>query len=218
MSRRLPYSLPFFLSCLAVGGLICPARAPAQTSTFDQWQAADPATQRAVLALARRAFEAYTLHHVTIAAPTSPLPLLRGRAGVFVSAMRGGAPRCCMGTVYPTQPTVAGEIIASACAAAGADLRFSPIRAGELPRLRLIVSLLTPPRPLAVADLPTLDPTRDGLVVQNGDRSGVVLSGETARVETMLMWGRLRAGASPTSPVRLFRLRSARFVEPAEGR
>ncbi len=195
-----------------------PAPAHAQTSAFDIWRQADTATRQAALALARRAFDAYALRREVVAPPAGLPPCFAGRAAVFVSAMQNGAPRCCMGTLYPTQPTTADEIIASAVAAAGRDHRFAPIKPAELGRLRLIVSLLSPPRPLGADQLSTLNPARDGLVVQNGDRSGVVLSGETARVSTMLAWGRTRAGASVSTPVQLFRIQSVRFVEPPRPR
>lgn len=167
------------IACAALAAARVPARA--QSPAFDVWRQADASTRRAALSLARRAFDAYALRRETIAPPAGLPPCFAGRATVFVSAMQGGAPRCCMGTLYPTQPTVADEIIASAAAAAGRDHRFAPIKPGELGRLRLIVSLLSPPRPLGLGQLSALDPTRDGLVVQNGDRSGVVLSGDLSR-------------------------------------
>lgn len=207
--------LMLFTFCILLMAGLLPARA--QDPGFDLWRQADAATQRAALSLARRAFDAYALRRETIAVPPGLPPCFSARAAVFVSAMVQGAPRCCMGTLYPTQPTAAEEIINSAVAAAGRDHRFAPIKRSELGRLRLIVSLLSPPHPLGRSQLSTLDPTRDGLVVQNGDRSGVVLSGETARVSTMLAWGRTRAGASASAPVRLFCLRSVRFVEPSRG-
>jgi hypothetical protein len=190
----------------------------AQGPDFATWQQADPGTQRIVLGLARRAFDAYVLRHETIDPPHVLPPCLRTRAGVFVSTMRAGAPRCCMGTLYPTQPDAAEEIIANAVAAAGRDRRFPPIKPSELGQLRLIVSIVSPPHPIAPGEISSLDPTRDGLVVQYKDRSGVILSGETDDTARMVAWGRLRAGARPNDPVQFFRIRSVRFVEPTPGK
>lgn len=201
---------------LTICALATLARAPAraQSPAFDLWRQADPITQDAALRLARRAFDAYALRRETITPPPGLPPCFALRVAVFVSAMQNGAPRCCMGTLYPTQPTAALEIINAAVAAAGRDHRFAPIRPGELARLRLIVSILSPPHPLGARALSALDPTRDGLVVQHGDRSGVVLSGETDHALTMLAWGRIRAGAQGAARVQLFRIQSVRFVEP----
>lgn len=191
-----------------------PRAAGAQTVTTGDLRWADPDVQRAVLTLARRAFDAYALRREVLD-PPRPLPvLLREPAAVFVSAMRpDGSPRCCMGSLYPTQPDAAEEIIASAVAAAGHDRRFPPLRRAELSRLTLIVSVVARPRPITADQAARLDPVREGLAVQNGDRWGVVLSGETARRENLPRWGRIRAGAGPTDPVQWFAIRDVRLKE-----
>ncbi len=105
---------PCFLLCLlliALGATPARAQMPADDP---RW--ADPATQTQILALARRAFDAYALRREVIDPPLILPDLLRERFAVFVSAQRSGAPRCCMGTLYPTQPDAAEEIIASAVA------------------------------------------------------------------------------------------------------
>jgi hypothetical protein len=178
-----------------------------------RWRGADAATQSAVLALARRAFDAYATRREVIDPPASLPPLLRTRAGVFVSAMRHGAPRCCMGTLYPMEASAAQEIVASAVAAAGRDRRFPPVRPGELRGLTLIVSIVGKPRPITPEAVAALDPVRDGLAVRAGSGYGVVLSGETTQVARMVQWGRIRAGAGPNDPVELFRLDVVRFLE-----
>ena len=197
------------IPCLLIATLPIPAGAQADTS---RWT--DPAAQKAVLVLARRAFDAYAQRREVID-PPHPLPaLLRRPAAVFVSAMRpDGSPRCCMGSLYPTQPDAAEEIIASAVAAAGHDRRFPPLRPAELSRLTLIVSFVSRPRPITASEATHLDPLREGLAVQNGDRWGVVLSGETPRRENLPLWGRIRAGARPADPVQWFAIRDVRMKE-----
>ena len=197
--------------------LLCCLPAWAQEdTTFEALRHLDAGAQAEVLALGRRAFNAYIFERRTIAPPKRVPDALSRRCGVFVSCMRYGAPRCCMGTLYPMQPNAALEIIENAVAAAGRDRRFPPIKPGEANSLILIVSFVGKPVPITPAELAELDPTRDGLVVKAGDRSGVVLSGETGSVERMLAWGRIRAGAhKPDTHVELFRLPVVRFVEPA---
>ena len=176
----------------------------------------DPAARQAALTLARRAFDAYALRREVLE-PPFPLPAaFRQPAAVFVSAMRpDGSPRCCMGSLYPTQPNAAEEIIASAVAAAGHDRHFAPLRPSELPRLVLIVSFVDRPQPITAAEAARLDPVTEGLAVQNAGRWGVVLSGETARRENLPLWGRIRAGAGPNTPVQYFRIRDVRMKEAA---
>jgi uncharacterized protein len=182
---------------------------------MDAWRDADAETVHAVLALGRRAFEAYALRREVIDAPKQTPALLNRRAAVFVSAMRNGAPRCCMGTLYAAEPDAAHEIIASAAAAAGRDRRFPPVKPSELKGLTLIVSIVDAPRPITESDISSLDPTRDGLVARFGDRFGVVLSCETTRTDRMLAWARIRSGAPASRHVDYYRIKDVRFVENA---
>ncbi len=200
--------LPLLFAALA--GAAPPVRAQ-DPSQDPRW--ADPAVQASALTLARRAFDAYALRREVIDQPAHLPAVLRQPMAVFVSTMRAGAPRCCMGSLYPTQPDAAQEIIASAVAAAGHDRRFPPIRPGELAHLTLIVSLVSRPRPITEAEAASLDPVRDGLAVRNGDRWGVVLSGESPRRENMMPWGRIRAGADPHTPVQWFQISDLRLRE-----
>lgn len=199
---------------LALGLLLsCARRVSADDLSLDAWRNLDRQTVQHILTLARGAFDGYILRHEAPPLPSTLLPLLRQRVGVFVSAMRHGAPRCCMGTLYPTEPDAAHEILTAAIAAAGHDRRFPPIRPDERKGLILIVSIVGRPRPISPDALSTLDPTREGLAVKKGGRFGVVLSGETDRVDRMLAWGRIRAGAHPGDAVALFRIDVVRFVE-----
>jgi AMMECR1 domain-containing protein len=166
----------------------------------------------AALALARSALDAWCLRHQRLQPPADLPPLLRKRSGVFVSAILGDAPRCCMGSLYPTRATLAEEIVAAAIAAAGMDLRFPPLRPEELGRLRVVVSVVNPPEPLP--DASGLDPVRDGLAVRSATRWGVVLPGETPHRDLMLRWARIRAGAADDEPVEHFRLSAHRILEP----
>ena len=177
---------------------------------------ADPASQRAALSLARRAFDAYAERREILEPPRLLPAPLRQPAAVFVSAMRpDGSPRCCMGSLYPTEPDAAEEIIASAAAAAGHDRRFPPLRPAELSHLVLIVSFVDRPQPITASEAAQLDPVTEGLAVQNAGRWGVVLSGETARRENLPLWGRIRAGAGPSTPVQYFRIHDVRMKEAA---
>jgi hypothetical protein len=186
----------------------------AQDAAFARWTHLDASQQATVLALARRAFDAYVTRRTVIDPPRSLDSFLSQPAALFVSTMRHGAPRCCMGTLYPTQPNAALEIIENAVAAAGRDRRFAPIQPRELAGLTLIVSFIDRPTPISEQELAALDPLQDGLVVRCGDKSGVVLSGETTRLDRMIAWGRIRAGARPGQSVEFFRIRDVRYAEP----
>jgi AMMECR1 domain-containing protein len=168
----------------------------------------------AVLALARRAFDAYVLRRERIFVPEGLPPLLKERSGVFVSAALDNAPRCCMGALRPTQPTLAEEIIAAAVAAAGYDARRKPVKPEELARLQLIVSVVSEPEAIQTPD--GLDPARDGLAARGQHRTGVVLPGETRHRDLVVKWARTRAGVDDEDSVDYFRIRAFRIPEPSK--
>jgi len=171
----------------------------------------DPATASYALSLARAALEAYTLRRQRLPTPNDLPDLLRDRRGAFVSAVQGDAPRCCMGSLYPTQPTLADEIIQAAVSAAGLDSRKPPLRPDELSRLQLIVSIVEPPE--SITDPRRLDPVREGVAARGRERWGVVLPGETRHLDLAIRWARARAGAIDGEAVEYFRVRAFRIAE-----
>lgn len=173
---------------------------------------ADPEAQQAALTLARSALDAWCLRRERIAVPNDLPPLLQERSGAFVSAILGDAPRCCMGSLYPTKRTLAEEIIGAAVAAAGMDLRFPPLTPDLLVQLRVIVSVVDPPE--LTDDPMALDPMADGVAVRSALRWGVSLPGETPHQELMIKWARIRAGAAEDEPVEYYRVRAVRVMEP----
>jgi AMMECR1 domain-containing protein len=176
--------------------------------------AADAEAGRFALTLARQALEAYTLRRERIPTPDDLPDLLRQRSGAFVSAVQGDAPRCCMGSLHPTQPTLADEIIQAAVAAAGLDSRKPPLEPEELPELRLIVSIVAPPE--SIIDPRRVDPVRAGLAARGRERWGVVLPGETRRLDRAIRWARIRARAEEGEAVEYFRVRAFRVMEPSQ--
>ena len=88
------------------------------------------------------------------------------RAGTFVTVMKDGDLRGCIGTYLPTRINVAEEIIRNAIAAAVEDYRFGAIRGEELPYLSYAVYILSYPEP--VKDIKKIDPKKYGIIVKTG--------------------------------------------------
>lgn len=168
---------------------------------------------RVALRLAREAVEGCVLGWTTPdPAPETPRELL-GKAGVFVTLRLRGRLRGCIGTLIPTKPTIAHEIIANAIATATADPRFLPVEAAELPDLDYEVDILEVIEP--VADQGQLDPKLYGVVVEAGERRGVLLP-EIEGVETVrqqVAIAAVKAGISGDQLVRLYRFKVRRFRE-----
>lgn len=95
------------------------------------------------------------------------------RAGAFVSLHERGALRGCIGTIGPTKDTLADEIIANAISAATWDPRFPAVREDELDKLEISVDVLQAPQSISSRD--ELDVRRYGVIVEKGNRRGLLL-------------------------------------------
>jgi AmmeMemoRadiSam system protein A len=103
--------------------------------------------------------------------------------GAFVTLTRNGRLRGCIGFVFAERPLL-DTVREAAQAAAFHDPRFPPLRASELPEIRLELSVLSEPR--RVADLGEIQVGRHGLIVRRGTRSGLLLP----QVATEYGWDR----------------------------
>lgn len=105
-------------------------------------------------------------------------PEFQAVRATFVTLTLEGRLRGCIGSLVAREP-LRDNVRANALHAALRDPRFPPLQAGELPRIAIHVSILTPPRPLvcmAGADLlARLTPGRDGVVIRHAGASATFL-------------------------------------------
>lgn len=126
------------------------------------------------ITLAQKSLRYYFETRGILPVPTDlPEEMLQKRHGAFVSIHKNGRLRGCIGTIHPTKPNVASEIIHNAISAATHDWRFRPIEQSELPALEISVDVLFPPEPIESMD--QLDIKRYGVVVRSGFKSGLLL-------------------------------------------
>lgn len=106
-----------------------------------------------------------------------PPEALEHRA-VFVTLMKRGHLRGCIGHLEATQPLV-DDIAENAVAAALHDPRFSRVTEDELADIEVSLSILTPPEPMNVTDeddlLRQVRPGIDGLILREGRRCATFL-------------------------------------------
>jgi AmmeMemoRadiSam system protein A len=136
-------------------------------------------------------------------------------AACFVSIKtQHGDLRGCIGTIEPTYPSLAEELVANAISAATRDPRFPPITPAELPHLRFSVDVLSTP---AAARLEDLDPNVYGVVVTDeADRQRGLLLPAIEGVETAAQQVAIaarKAGLRPDAALKLYRFRVKRFSE-----
>jgi len=128
-------------------------------------------------------------------------PRLAAARGVFVSVYVGDELRGCLGSVEARDPLLA-EVGRLAAQAACEDPRFRAIHPGELPALRVEISVLGECR--RVAGPGEVEPGRHGVVVRRGDRTGVLLPQVGARHgwdgATLVRQAAVKAGIAPDEP------------------
>jgi len=160
--------------------------------------------------LARETVESYVTR-ATVPSPKALTPEMQGRAGVFVSIHKGEELRGCIGTIGPTEPNIALEIVQNAVSAATRDPRFPPVTPAELSRLNYKVDVLTDPEPIKSTD--ELDPKRYGVIVEAGWRRGLLLPDLEGvdSVEYQIEICRAKAGIGENEPVKLYRFEVKRY-------
>ncbi|MCX7018607.1 MAG: AmmeMemoRadiSam system protein B [bacterium] len=132
-----------------------------------------------LLELARKALnEAVTKGSLPEIDPVTLPAKFRELKGCFVTLTEGGELRGCIGHIFPKEP-LWHAVLDNARSAALEDPRFPPVRAAELNKIEIEVSVLTAPRPLEFSSpddlLNKLQPHKDGVVMQIGYRTSTFL-------------------------------------------
>lgn len=162
--------------------------------------------------LALRSLRAYVSEGKQIPLPEDVPDQFLQPAGAFVSLKKHGELRGCIGTLGPTKPTAAHEIIVNAISAATRDPRFEPVQPDELDDLVCSVDILGAPEP--IESMEELDPKRYGVIVRKGRRSGVLLpdlEGVDTVVEQVNI-AREKAGISPYEDFEMERFEVVRYT------
>ena len=139
----------------------------------------DPTQRTALIEVARRSIE----HGLSNGRPLDlnlsdyPTSLQVVRAS-FVTLRRHGRLRGCIGHLEALQALVI-DVAENAFAAAFSDPRFKPLTQRQWPKVRLHLSILTPPQLLNCRDqtdlLGQLRPGEDGLILQEDAQRGTFL-------------------------------------------
>lgn len=127
--------------------------------------------QKALLEIARSAIKTFLAtgdHEKNSAAD----PELTAKRGCFVTLMKDGKLRGCVGTFNDTDP-LAENIARMAVAAAVQDTRFAPLTKDELAKVKIKISVLGPLE--KVRSLDEIEIGKHGVLVQFGGRRGTFL-------------------------------------------
>jgi len=124
--------------------------------------------QKKLLQYARDVIRASLYHQGEPEAPALSTTL---RCGAFVTLMKAGSLRGCIGRMQSSDPLVT-TVSEMAYAAAFEDPRFPPLRKEELELIDIEITLLSPLRPIAPEDVVV---GRHGILISAWGRSGVLL-------------------------------------------
>ena len=156
--------------------------------------------------LARFSLESFVKNHQPAPVPENlPEDLINRRAGAFVSLHKDGNLRGCIGTIAPTTPNIAAEIMQNAVSACSRDPRFPPVTVDELDELEYSVDILgEPERSFSLDDL---DVKKYGVIVESNGRQGLLLPDlegiETVQQQVAIA---MRKGNIPNNqPINLWR-------------
>lgn len=168
-------------------------------------------SEDAYVRLARLGVETYVKTRRKAALPKGvPDELLNTRAGAFVTLHEHGRLRGCIGTIEATQDSVAEEILQNAVSASSYDPRFAPVSEDELAGLVYSVDVLGRAEPVESAA--ALDPKRYGVIVESGNKRGLLLP-DLDGIDTpdeQIAVARQKAGIGKSEPVRLSRFEVVR--------
>jgi AmmeMemoRadiSam system protein B/AmmeMemoRadiSam system protein A len=148
---------------------------------YGAWALYEPGPEKSLpeilLGLARQAIER-RLSDRTTPLSIPPLPELQEKGASFVTLHKDGHLRGCIGSPIAWRPL--GEDVAdNAVRAAFSDPRFPPMGADEMFRVKLSLSLLTPPEPMRFGSeedlLAQLRPRIDGLIIEDQGRHALFL-------------------------------------------
>src|SRR5258706_2321493 len=124
-------------------------------------------SKKRLLDLPRQTLERFVRGAAGADGPVEDPHLLTSDYGAFVGLHRGKRLRGCVGTCFPTGPLYE-TVIDMTEAAASRDRRLAEIAPGELPHIRLDISVLGPLEP--AADPLALPIGRRGVYVAGGGR------------------------------------------------
>ena len=169
----------------------------------DGTQVLDAEARAFLLRVARESMEC-AVKGITYSIPHSPFPVPRSplytKMGTFVTLndRTTGALRGCIGEIMPMRPLV-DAVAARAVDSALHDPRFMPVTERELANLRVEVSVLTPPKP--VASWRDIVLGRDGMTLEKGNAFAVFLPQVAPEqawdLPTTLSYLAQKAGLSP---------------------
>lgn len=130
---------------------------------------------------------------MSAAAPSTTVDNARVK-GVFVTLSKKGKTRACWGNLQGSSQNLVRDTVYTTMDALKKDYRHPQIKASEVEFLKPQVTVV---RKLeAIGSVAELNPLKDGLMLRQGGRSGVVLPGEAYDSHHQLVMCKMKAGVA----------------------
>jgi AmmeMemoRadiSam system protein B/AmmeMemoRadiSam system protein A len=157
--------------------------------------------KKVLLSLARKTIQ-YALDKQRVPEPAdlriTPSEAIKVPRAAFVTLKKHGELRGCIGDIFPQRPLYK-SVITNAIYAAFADRRFTPVQKDECKEIKIEISALTPPSPVASAQAIRIG--TDGMVLSKDGHSAVFLPQVAPEqgwdLETTLSNLSMKAGLAP---------------------
>lgn len=114
--------------------------------------------------------------------------------GVFVTLSKKGKTRACWGNLQGSSQNLVRDTVFTTMDALRKDYRHPQIRASEVNFLKPQVTVIR--KMQSINTVAELNPLKDGLMLRQGGRSGVVLPGEAYDSHHQLVMCKMKAGVS----------------------
>lgn len=159
--------------------------------------------------ICRKAIEHYLLTGEKINFSNLP-EIFNKRIPVYISLRNGNQTRGCAG-IFFTDRTFAENLIDFSIIAASKDSRYRPVDINELENIRIQITI--PGQIIEIPSISSLNPDKEGLIVEKQGRWGIVLPGEAKTAQYALKMGLKNAGLINSEGVRLLKFYAQVFIE-----
>ncbi|MHA2362444.1 MAG: TIGR00296 family protein [Candidatus Hodarchaeales archaeon] len=127
---------------------------------------------------ARKVLETYLSKQEQELPPLTEPSILQNNAGIFCTLKKAGQLRGCIGYPYPTYP-LGKALVKASIQSAVQDPRFNPVKYNELDKIKIELTVLTPPQLLKVSSkedyYKKIEIGRDGLIAEYRNNRGLLL-------------------------------------------
>ncbi len=206
--------LVFFLSILGILGFIESARTQPKTGNlriFEQIQQSPQLTEELAVLLRIALDRAWGTASPW---PPNPSSIFQHPTAFFVTLKKNGETRACMGSLHPQKENFFLTLEHQLQLALFRDPWHRPVQRQELSGMEIYLTATG--KPQSILRLQQINPARDGILIQSGNKSAIVLPGEAKTLSYLLNFAKKKAGIKAGEIYQVYFLPSISLEVPWE--